>query len=72
MFPTLQLSNTIVLNSYGICIGVGGLFGYMFLFFNSKNAGLNRDDLPLVYIISLVSAFLGGNYFISLKILKFI
>jgi phosphatidylglycerol:prolipoprotein diacylglycerol transferase len=71
MFPTIQLFNNIVLNSYGICIGIGGFLGYLYLLQNSKNAGIKIEMLPLIYLISIVSAFLGGKLFFLFENLPF-
>ena len=72
MFPKIASFNTpdflrgfipdqIVINSYGLCIGIGIIAAYFIILYNTKHLGINKDNLSELFMWGFVAAFVGGK-----------
>jgi phosphatidylglycerol:prolipoprotein diacylglycerol transferase len=61
LYPLLNLFDILIINSYGFFIGIGGILSYYFLLIHSKSIGLKQKFLPVIFLLALVSAYIGGR-----------
>ena len=78
MFPKIASFNTpdflrgfipdqIVINSYGLCIGIGIIAAYFIILYNTKHLGINKDNLSELFMWGFVAAFVGGKILFYLE-----
>ncbi len=61
------LPETLSLNSYGLCIGLGIISAYYIILYKNKKLGINKDQLSELFVWAFGAAFVGGKLLFYLE-----
>ena len=78
MFPQIFSFNTpeflrgflpdqLIVNSYGLCIGIGIIAAYFIILYKTKALGITKDNLSEMFLWCFLAAFAGGKLLFYLE-----
>jgi len=68
MYPILYQSGSITIYSYGFCIAIGALLGFLYMYWQGKREfGLTFDQSNNLFIMLVLAGIIGGKLFLILE-----
>lgn len=67
MYPELFHIGSVTIYTYGFCILIGVVFGYLYFLRQSRQFGLNSDQVSELFLWCIASVFVGGKLFFYLE-----
>ena len=66
-FLTGILPDTMVMNSYGLCIALGVISAFYIMYYKARHLGIDQDKLGELFAWGFLAAFVGGKVFYYLE-----
>ena len=61
------LPQELIINSYGLCIGIGIISAFFIILYKTRELGIDKDNLSELFLWGFLAAFIGGKLLFYLQ-----